>query len=136
MKDIVILYELILQSDDADSAVNVISIEGTRPLHCVTKSACLIGPQCLPLVLSLYESGAHIDAVDKHGKSAHDYLREADMTSHLEQYIPSSPLRLICLVSRTIVKENIPYLEMNIVPTNLKKFIALHDSHCCVYSSS
>ena len=136
VKDIIVLYELILQSDGADSAVNIVSIEGNRPLHCVTKSACLVGPQCLPLVLSLYESGAHIDAVDKHGKSAHDYLREADMTSHLEQYIPSSPLHLTCLVSRTIVKENIPYLEMNIVPTNLKKFIALHDSHCCVYSSS
>ena len=50
-------------------------------------------------------------------------------------YIPSSPLRLVCLVSRTIVKENIPYFKMDIVPTNSKKFIALHDSHCCVYSS-
>jgi hypothetical protein len=136
MKDIVVLYELILQSDGADSVVNVVSSEGNRPLHCVTKNAHLVGPQCLSLVSSLYESGAHIDAVDKHGKSAHDYLREADMTSHLEQYIPSSPLRLACLVSRTIVKENIPYLTMNIVPTMLKKFIAIHDPRCCVYSNS
>ena len=36
-------------------------------------------------------------------------LEGADTTSHLEQYIPSSPLH--CLVSRTIVKENIPYLH-------------------------
>ena len=130
-----ILYELILQSDGADSAVNFVSCEGNKPLHCVTKSAGHGGPQCLSLVLSLYESGAHLDAVDKYGKSACDYLREADMTSQLEQYIPSSPLPLACLVSRTIVEENIPYLRMDVVPPKLKKFIALHDSHCCVYSS-
>ena len=87
------------------------------------------------MILSLYESGAHIDSVDKHGKSAYEYLREADLTSHLEQYIPSSPLPLACLVSQTIIKENIPYLRMDIVPSKLKKFISLHDSHCCVYSS-
>ena len=135
VKDIVFLYELILQSDGTDSAVNFVSSEGNRPLHCVAKSAGHGVPQCLSLVLSLYESGAHLDAVDKHSKSAHDYLREMDMTSHLEQYIPSSPLPLACLVSQTIVKENIPYLRMDIVPSKLKKFIALHDSHCCVYSS-
>ena len=132
VKDMVVLYELILQSDGADSAVNFVSCEGSRPLHCVAKNA---EPECLSLVLSLYESGAHLDVVDKQGKSAHDYLREADMTSQLEQYIPSSPLPLACLVSQRIVEENIPYLRMDIVPSKLKKFIALHDSHCCVYSS-
>ena len=132
VKDIVVLYELILQSDGTESAVNFVSCEGTRPLHCVAMNA---EPECLSLILSLYESGAHLDAVDKQGKSAHDYLKEADMITQLEQYIPASPLPLACLVSRTIIKENIPYLKMDIVPFKLKKLIALHDSHCCVYSN-
>ena len=104
-------------------------------MYYVAQNAGLIGPQCLSMILSLYESGAHIDSVDKHGKSAHDYLREVDLTSYLEQYIPSSPLPLFCLVSRTIVEENFSYLRMDIIPSKLKKFIALHDTHCCLYSS-
>ena len=129
------LYELILQSDGGDSAVNFVSCEGSRPLHCVAMNVGRAERQCLSLVLSLYESGAHLDAVDKHGKSAPDYLREANMTLHLEQYIPSSPPPLACLASRTIVKENIPYLRMDVVPSKMKRFVALHDPQCCVYSS-
>ena len=130
--DLIHLYELILQSDGADSAVNFVSCEGNRPLHCVAKGT--EEPKHLSLILSLCENGAHSDAVDKKGKTARDYLIEAGMISGLEQLMPPSPLRLACLASHTIVKENIPYQEMDIVPLRMKKYVALHDPACCVYS--
>ena len=132
VKDVVDLYEMILQSDAAESAVNFVSSEGKRPLHCVAENAS--EPQHLSLISSLCDSGAHYDAVDCEGRTVVSYLIEADMLTHLEHYIPPCPLPLACLVSNTIIKENIPYLEMGTVPPLIKKYISLHDQKCSVYS--
>ena len=132
-KDLVHFYELVLQSEGAESAVNYVSSEGNRPVHCIAENVS--DPQHVLLILSLCETGAHFDAVNKKGKTVIDYLEKANMKSLLEQHISPSPLPLACLASRTILKENIPYLQMDSVPPRIKNYVAIHDPGCCVYSS-
>ena len=131
-EDTIQLYELIIKSDGAESAVNFVSSEGNRPLHCVAKNAS--EPQHLMLISSLCDCGAHYDAVDMEGKTVIDYVIEADLKSQLEQYFPPSPLPLSCLSSQIIVKGNIPY-QLDSVPPSIRKYISIHDPKYCVFSA-
>lgn len=130
--DLVALYDLVLSCDGSDSVIDFVSGEGNRPIHCIAKN--ITKPEQVSLVVSLCESGGHFDAVDASGKTALDYLNEAGMASHLERHIPPSPRSLMCLASCAIVKKHIPYSQMDTIPPRMKRYIALHDRQCCVYS--
>ena len=76
------------------------------------------------LLKLLVSHGVHSDAVDSSGKSAIDCCPQL--------FGPSCPLPLACLAARTIIKDNLPYLDMLSVAPRLKKFITMHDIdiHC------
>ena len=130
--DLVALYDLVLSCDGSDSVIDFVSGEGNRPIHCIAKN--ITKPEQVSLIVSLCESGGHFDAVDASGKTALDYLNQAGMASHLERHIPPSPRSLMCLASCAIVKKHIPYSQMDTIPPRMKRYIALHDRQCCVYS--
>ena len=72
-----------------------------------------------PLLELLVGHGVHIDAVDRSGRSAIDCCPEL--------FGPPRPLPLACLAARKIVKERLPYQDMEGIAPRLKNFVIMHD---------
>ena len=112
---------------------------GRRPLHCLAQQkTCSVHDMSL-----LLSYGAHIDAVDAHGKTPLDFCSSK---SPVKAFLCSRPLPLSCYAARTIVSEGIPYQFIDI-PKHIVKHIELHDPktivtkivpyspHACTFAS-
>ena len=83
------------------------------------------GEQCSVEVISVLLSyGAHVDAVDAHGKTPIDYCSSDSPIRSL--LLSTGPLPLFCHAARTIVSEGIPYVSIDL-PKHIVKLIELHD---------
>ena len=72
-----------------------------------------------PLLELLVSHGVHSDAVDRSGKSAIDCCPEL--------FGLPCPLPLACLAAKQIVKDCVPYQEMESIAPRLKNFVMMHD---------
>ena len=153
---LVFLLVSLLQSD-AVSRVNMLDPwSGIRPLHYFSHGLYnRVGKIGVTLLLSY---GAHLDVASKdyptfspgkihHGRPLEFYptvtvdtpgnpfihwlLQEAALVSNIPINTQlSSPLPLLCLCSWAILEEKIPYHRLNL-PTQIKDYIALHDTEVC-----
>ncbi len=106
----------------AESVINLPDKDGNRPLHLAVLNA---DSQSVVLLL---ESGAHLDSVDGDGKSAENvYRNKIYINDDLEGVFSSCPLPLSCQASHCVVREGLPYKDMDL-PPYVKEFIALHDN--------
>ena len=110
----------------ADAAINVFDWNGQRPLHLaviLTDSHYPNHPPIHKVISPLIRYGAHMDYINKEGKTPLDLCKSPDTK---ELLTPSAPLPLSCLVCAKIIKENIPYNEEPTVPSRIRKLISNH----------
>ena len=121
VRDVCLFYDCLLHWGAHKVVNEPDSDSGRRPIH----MAMFIDNSILKLsvVTSLLLHGAHIDAVDAHGKTAMD-LSNDDCSN-----LVSGPLLLSCYSARTIIAKDIPYHLFDL-PKHVIELIELHDSKC------
>ena len=135
-KYISFMVSKILHWEAGSLAINAMDNCGDRPLHeavnqsskcervrtqCIHKS----GVKRINFVTTLVNNGAHLDAVNSHGRAAYqDYW---DNLKIKRIVTPPKPLPLTCLASRAVAAGDIPYNELTCIPSRIKAFVALHD---------
>lgn len=88
-----------------------------RPLHVAVKTQ---KSSLEELLTTLLAHGAHLDAVDSAGKTAHELVPVGILS-------PSTPMPLACQASLRVIAEGIPYEELSYIPPRVRAFIQLHD---------
>lgn len=119
IKDISLLLSIILYWG-ANKVINKPTSGGERPLHLAVYLANNEGQLLVPVLLN---HGAHLDAVNKDGKTPKD-LCDPELESVL---FPTVPLPLVCQACHLIVAEDIPYDNLDL-PPHIKHLISVHDS--------
>ena len=105
----------------ADAALGVANSNGQWPLHLAVKMA---NTTKLDVIKPLVLRGAHLDYVNREGKTP---LRLCCWEEKRYLLEPVGPSRLVCLACHVIIKEDLPYLSLNIPPP-VKRVIQYHDS--------
>lgn len=110
----------------ADAAIDVFDWNGQRPLHLAVNLTDSTYPDQLSshkVISPLLKYGAHLDYINKKGKTPVD-LCKSPKTKEL--LAPNAPLPLSCLICAKIIKENLPYNEDPNVPSRIRKLIRNH----------
>lgn len=112
----------------SDAAINTPDWNGQRPLHLAVGLAGQFKYQ-LDVISPLVMHGAHLDYVNREGKTPLDLCRgHREAAAVRELLSPSGPLPLTCLATHVILREQIPYLAMRI-PPRIKAIIQAHDGN-------
>ena len=101
---------------------------GSRPVH-VALSLDDENNEDHEVLSPLINGGAHLDAVDKNGRSVYSVCRK---TVHRTVLYSVGPPSLCCLAARTVVSEDVPYQSL---PRYVQNFIQYHDSRCIVLTT-
>ena len=113
----------------ASSPIHAMDSKGKRPLHVAVAepdSSCNSSTSREATIVSLLvENGAHLDAVDSEGHTAHEACSNWPELKAITAL--SRPLPLICLASRSVVATDIPYTDLKCIPQHIIDFIKLHD---------
>lgn len=119
-----LLYSLLRWG--ADTALDVFDWNGQRPLHLAVilteEDRAHRSPTKHNVIKPLVRYGAHLDYINKQGKTPYD-LCQSDATRAL--LVPQGPRPLTCLACVKIIEEKIPYEDMDI-PQRAKKIIRNH----------
>ena len=109
----------------ADAAIDLPDWNGQRPLHLAVRliNNPVLHEAAVDVMAPLVEFGAHLDLVNREGKTALSLCRSDE---EREMLMPSEPLRLSCIACHKIVIEEIPYRKLNIPPF-VKGVIRDHD---------
>ena len=112
----------------ADSVINAPVYGGYRPLHLaslVVNRTCRNRNGKVPIIPALLEHGAHLDAVSLgNNRTALDMCINEDAKVLLK---PSTPRPLTCQAACAVVEKHIPYKDLDCIPEQIKRFVALHD---------
>ena len=104
----------------ADRVVDEPTSYGQRPLHMAVYLANCEGQLVVPILL---RHGAHLDAVNRTGKTASDLCTSPELEGAL---FPSTPLPLACQVCRFVVSNGFPYQDIDL-PPHIKHLISMHN---------
>lgn len=112
----------------ADSAINAPFYGGYRPLHLaslVVNRTRKTRSGKVPIIPALLDHGVHLDAVSLgHNQTALDMCTNEEAKALLK---PSTPQLLMCQAACAVVAGHIPYKDLECIPEQVKKFVALHD---------
>lgn len=110
----------------ADEVLNKLDSNGQRPIHVAVDVANdFMDMEVRELVSPLVSGGAHMDAVDHHGRTA----LECCQSEIVKLLIHSSgPLPLVCHCANHVVKEELPYQSIGL-PQHIVNFVQLHDKN-------
>ena len=75
------------------------------------------------LVSSLVNNGAHLDAVNKFGKTVYEICENEIVQVMLHS---NGPVSLSCLAARCILKEGLPYVDIGL-PPHIIRLVEFHD---------
>ena len=102
----------------ADETIDWPDRHGATPLHYAVKLPSSCQPQAVVRAL-LEEGGAHVDIVNRDGATPMTLSGELNGSFEL-------PLSLSCLACHAVVRDDIPYMEVDI-PRHLKRLVRFHD---------
>lgn len=94
---------------------------GNTPLHV----ACQQSAEPI-IIKSLVNAGAHIDCINKSGRTPMDYTKNKSMIDFLSPKV--FPHRLKCLCSRLLIDRRLHIDHQVQIPLHLRGFVSLHDS--------
>lgn len=106
----------------ADTVVNKPNASGSRPLHLAVQTYGTV-----EMVVLLLDHGAHVDAVDREGRTAIDMIAQWQHPV-IQRTVLSAPLPLMCQACHILIAEGFPYEELDL-PPHVKSVIRLHDKH-------
>ena len=108
----------------ADEVLNQPDAKGCRPIHLAIDQANTNEDNGIQeLVSPLIMAGAHVDAVNRQGETAH-FLCTNDLVRVV--LFSNGPLPLYCQAANRIVAENVPYVNIGL-PPHIVRHISLHD---------
>jgi hypothetical protein len=101
--------------------INAMDSEGFTPLHIACRGG--VSPTMIEL---LVHYGSHMDSVDVHGRTPVSYTKEESI---IQLLTPRSNVHhLKCLCARVIAKDDLKRSLMDLLPSDLTKFVVLHDA--------
>ena len=112
---------LLLTSGSRWLDVNAMDWQGSTPLHI----ACQ-GEASPTIVELLLRWGCHPDSVDARGRAPVSYTEDESIIQLLTSSSRVDQLR--CLCARVITKDDLKRGLMELLPSELKKFVLLHDA--------
>ena len=111
----------------ADAAIDVFDWNGQRPLHLAVilteEDRTKRSPTKHNIVKPLLKYGAHLDYLNKDGKTAVDLCTTESMRALLN---PSTPQPLTCLACMKVIREKVDFESIPGVPLRIKKLIRNH----------
>ena len=121
----------------AAAVINVATpTRGDTPVHHLCRIACQqsLHSTCTYLILLpiLVSYGAHLDAVNSEGRTAHDiYCSKQGLSESVgAQLRPPTPPPLSCLVCHRMLTWGVVYARLhNCLPARLLRFVRLHDAN-------
>jgi hypothetical protein len=102
-------------------------VQGDTALHVISRSLKQDGRTDITAIIELLiDAGAHVDCVNKFGKTALDEAVETEIRILLRS--KQSPPRLKCLCARLITDQQLLYDRLWPAQTALNTFVLFHDS--------
>ena len=101
--------------------IDVMDSEGSTPLHIACRGGA--SPTIIELLM---HHGCHLDSVDARGRTPISYTKRESIITLLTPQ--SNVNQLKCLCARLIATEDLKGILMDLLPTDLKKLVLLHDT--------
>jgi hypothetical protein len=98
--------------------------KGERPLHMGVRLAEM-DPCYLPIVNLLFVHGAHYDCISRRGTQPCQLATRSSLLACFDL----KPVPLACLASQAIVSHKIKYLNHQLIPPSIQRYIGYHDQY-------